>query len=84
MVHKPSRAVLSVKDVRQSMVYERDKIMMSSQSKNCLVDESWGSTRRHDTGYYITTLIPFIRCWTTIVLSYVAPLQGRKMDAILY
>jgi len=32
--------------------------MMSSQSKHCLVDESWGSTRRHDAGYYITTLIP--------------------------
>ena len=58
-MHKPSRVVLSVKDVRQSMVYERDKIMMSGQSKNCLVHESWGSTRRHDAGYYITTL-PYV------------------------
>jgi hypothetical protein len=33
--------------------------MMSSQSKNCLIDESWGSTRRHDAGYYITTL-PYV------------------------
>jgi hypothetical protein len=40
------------------MVYERDKIMMSGQSKNCLVHESWGSTRRH-AGYYITTL-PYV------------------------
>ena len=45
MVHKPSRAVLNVEDVRQVYVCERDKIMMSSQCKHCLVDESRGSTR---------------------------------------
>ena len=79
MVHNPSRAVLSVKDVRQSMVYERDKIMMSNQSKNCLVDESWGSTRRHDAGYYITTLIPFIKCWTSLLYWHIlGDLQGIK------
>jgi hypothetical protein len=78
-VHKPSRAVLSVKDVRQSMVYERDKIMMSNQSKNCLVDESWGSTRRHDAGYYITTLIPFIKCRTSLLYCHIlGDLQGIK------
>jgi len=77
-VHKPSRVVFSVKDVRQSMVYERDKIMMSSQSKNCLVDESWGSTRRHDAGYSITTMIPFIK-WTSLLYCHtLGVLQGIK------
>ena len=47
--------------------------MMSSQSKNCLVDESWGSTRRHDAGYYITTLIPFIKCWTSLLYCHTLP-----------
>ena len=58
--------VLSIKDVR-SMVYERDKIIISIQSEHCLVGESWGSTRRH---YYITTVIPFIKYWTNIVSLY--------------
>ncbi|MGA9149516.1 MAG: hypothetical protein WBZ36_02980 [Candidatus Nitrosopolaris sp.] len=79
-MHKPSRAVLSVKDVRQSMVYERDKIMMSGQSKNCLVDQSWGSTRRHGADYYITTLIPFIKCWTSLLyLPYVGRPTGNQV-----
>lgn len=70
-MHKPARAVLSVKDVRESMIYDREKIMMSRQSKNCLVDESLGSTRRHDAGYYyITTLIPFIKCWTSLLYCH--------------
>lgn len=47
MVHKPSRAVLNIKDVRQVYVYEREKIMMSSQSKHCLVDNLFGRSTRH-------------------------------------
>jgi len=52
--------------------------MMSSQSKHCLVDESCGSTRRHDVGYYITTLILLNKCWTD-VLSYVGRLRGNQV-----
>lgn len=51
VLHKPSRAVLNVEDVREVYVCERDKIMISSQSKHCLVDESWGSTRSTGPAY---------------------------------
>jgi len=41
--------------------------MMSIQSKHCLVGESWGSTRGN---YYITTMIPFVKCWTSLLYLY--------------
>jgi hypothetical protein len=65
VVHKPSQAVLNIKDVRQVYVCERDKIMMASQSKQSLVDESWGSTRSVGPAYCMD----------------IRDLQGIKKDA---
>jgi len=59
VVHKPSPTILNFKDVRQVYVCEREKIVMSSQSKHCLVDNlfgrSWGSTRSVGPAYRIDT-----------------------------
>jgi hypothetical protein len=47
---------------------ERDKFVMSSDSKYCLVGEAWGFTGRQ-AGYYIAPLIPLVGCWTCVKLG---------------
>jgi len=42
-----------------------DRLILSHDSKYCLVGEAWGFTGRH-TGYCIAPLIPFIGCWTCV------------------
>jgi hypothetical protein len=53
---------------------ERDRIVMSRDSKYCLVGEAWGFTGRQ-AGYYIAPLIPLVGCWTCVKL-------GLKMGKI--
>jgi hypothetical protein len=47
---------------------ERDRIVMCSDSKYCLVGEAWGFTGRQ-AGYYIAPLIPLVGCWTCVKLG---------------
>lgn len=91
VVHKPSPTLLNLEDVCQiwSMKIrhrfdERGKFMMSSHSKHCLVCESWGFTRRHGAGYYITTLIPFIGCWTCLLYGHTIGNLSRKENRVGY
>jgi hypothetical protein len=44
---------------------EKDRSILSRDSKYCLVGEAWGFTGKQ-AGYYIAPLIPFIGCWTCI------------------
>ena len=44
---------------------EKDRFILSRDSKRCLVGEAWGFTGRQ-AGYYIAPLIPLIGCWTCI------------------
>jgi hypothetical protein len=44
---------------------EKDRSILSRDSKYCLVGEAWGFTGKQ-AGYYIGPLIPFIGCWTCI------------------
>lgn len=53
---------------------ERDRIVMSSDSKYCLVGEAWGFSGRQ-AGYYFAPLIPLVGCWTCVKL-------GLKMGKI--
>jgi hypothetical protein len=44
---------------------EKDRSILSGDSKYCLVGEAWGFTGKQ-AGYYIAPLIPIIGCWTCI------------------
>jgi hypothetical protein len=53
---------------------ERDRSILSRDSKNCLVGEAWGFSGRQ-AGYYIAPLIPLIGCWSCVK-------YGRKFGKI--
>jgi hypothetical protein len=44
---------------------DKDRSILSGDSKYCLVGEAWGFTGKQ-AGYYIAPLIPIIGCWTCI------------------
>lgn len=44
---------------------EIDRMILTRDSKYCVVGEAWGFTGKQ-TGYYIAPLIPVIGCWTCI------------------
>ncbi len=44
---------------------EKDRSILSGDSKYCLVGEAWGFTSKQ-AGYYIAPLIPIVGCWTCI------------------
>ena len=66
VMHKSSQALLTLEDVCpvwskkiRHRIDERDKHIMSCDSKYCLVGEAWGFSGRH-AGYYVAPLIPFL------------------------
>jgi hypothetical protein len=52
----------------------RDRIILATDSKNCLVGEAWGFTGKQ-TGYLFAPLIPFVGCWGCVKF-------GRKIGNV--
>lgn len=52
------------KKLREGMD-EIDRMILTRDSKYCVVGEAWGFTGKQ-TGYYVAPLIPIIGCWTCI------------------
>jgi len=52
------------KKLREGMD-EIDRMILTGDSKYCVVGEAWGFTGKQ-TGYYVAPLIPIIGCWACI------------------